>query len=297
MQIIHTISELKALIASYKQDARTIAFVPTMGNLHEGHLQLVSMAKNKADIVICSIFVNPLQFGVGEDFDKYPKTLQADTARLQPLGCDIVFAPSVDEMYPADFSGAQEQTAQSQIVAQSQIIVPWISDILEGKSRPGHFTGVATIVGKLFNIVQPDTAVFGEKDYQQLIVIKRFVKDLCFPVNIQSHPIVREKNGLAMSSRNGYLTEQQKQQAALIYQQLKNIARKLIAGNTDYVQLEQTASETLNHHGFRTDYIKICHPDLSEPAISKTSRQLVILAAAYLGSTRLIDNLSVELKQ
>ena len=284
MQIIHTISELRQKINAQKLAGKVIAFVPTMGNLHQGHLKLVEKAQTEADVVVCSIFVNPLQFGEGEDFDKYPKTLEADAQKLSQLGCDIVFAPSVDEMYPESSGQGRDQ---------SQVIVPGISDILEGTSRPGHFTGVATVVAKLFNMVQPDKAIFGEKDYQQLLVIKRFVKELCFPVEILSHPIVRENNGLAMSSRNGYLSNEQKQQASAIYQTLQSVAEQLQSGVTDYQQLEQQASDRLNQKGFRTDYIKIKGADLSEPVVQ--SHKLVILVAAYLEGTRLIDNLQVQL--
>lgn len=280
MQIIHSISQLRQTINTLKKSGKVIAFVPTMGNLHQGHLQLVEKGLKEADIVVCSIFVNPLQFGEGEDFERYPKTLEADAERLEQLGCDIIFAPSVEEMYP-DSSGHGRD--------QSQVVVPGLSEILEGASRPGHFTGVATIVAKLFNMVQPDKAIFGEKDYQQLLVIKRFVKDLCFPVEIHSHPIVREANGLAMSSRNGYLTQEQRNQAAIIHQTLQDIGKQLKSGERNYELMAQQATEILNKHGFKTDYIKIKNTDLSEP--DEQSSELVILVAAYLGTTRLIDNI------
>ena len=289
MQIIHTISELRQRVAAGKQDGKSIGFVPTMGNLHQGHLQLVKMALSESDSVICSIFVNPLQFGAGEDFASYPQTLAADAEKLQQTGCDIVFAPAVDEIYPHSDEGGHSLHGNN----QSQVIVPGISDILEGASRPGHFTGVATVVAKLFNMVQPDKAVFGAKDYQQLQVIKRFVQELCFPVEILSHPIVREANGLAMSSRNGYLTDAQKQQAGEIYQVLQNLASQIHEGARDYLFLEQTAREHLNQLGFVTDYIQIRATDLTRPA--KQPESLVILAAVYLASTRLIDNIQISL--
>jgi len=284
MQIIHSISELRQTVAAVKQAGKVIAFVPTMGNLHQGHLQLVEKGLAEADRVICSIFVNPLQFGEGEDFDKYPKTLETDSKKLQQLGCDIVFAPSVDDMYPESEGQGRDQT---------QVVVPFISDILEGASRPGHFTGVATVVAKLFNMVQPDKAIFGEKDYQQLLLIKRMVRELCFPVEILSHPIVREDNGLAMSSRNGYLNDTQKQQAAAIYQTLKTLASRIKAGERDYSALEQEAAEQLDNQGFVTDYIKIQTTELAPP--TPQSSHLVILIAAYLGSTRLIDNIQLTI--
>lgn len=284
MQIIHNISELRETVTSLKQAGKIIAFVPTMGNLHQGHLQLVEQGLSEADIVICSIFVNPLQFGENEDFDKYPQTLAADAAKLQQLGCDIIFAPGVDEMYPQSEGHGRDQ---------AQVLVPGIGDILEGASRPGHFTGVATVVAKLFNMVQPDIAIFGEKDYQQLLLIKRMVRELCFPVDILSHAIVRENNGLAMSSRNGYLNAAQRQQAAAIYQLLKTLATRVKAGERDYAALENEATEQLNNQGFSTDYIKIQTADLLEP--TPQSSHLVILTAAYLGTTRLIDNIQLSL--
>ncbi len=283
MQIIHTISEIRRLVAAYKQEGKTIGFVPTMGNLHQGHLELVKMALSKSDIVICSIFVNPLQFGEGEDFEQYPRTLDKDAQKLKLAGCHIVFAPAVDEMYPHSKGSGCDQ---------SQIIIPDISDILEGAARPGHFTGVATVVAKLFNMVQPDKAVFGIKDYQQLQVIKCFVQDLCFPVEILSHSIVRESNGLAMSSRNAFLSAEQKQQAAAIYQALKHIESQIHKGIRDYAALQQQAEKQLNIQGFRTDYISIRDVDLNMPETE--SKKLVILAAVYLGNTRLIDNLQIS---
>ncbi len=284
MNIIHTISALRQQVAHYKHDGKIIAFVPTMGNLHQGHLQLVAMALSEADIVICSIFVNPLQFGEGEDFEQYPRTLEADAEKLKQAACDIVFAPSADEMYPQSDADGWDQT---------QVIVPGISEILDGASRPGHFTGVATIVAKFFNIVQPDKAVFGEKDYQQLQVIKQLVKALCFPVEILSHAIVREASGLAMSSRNGFLSNEQKQQAAGIYKILHSTEQQILDGRRDYALLEQKAAEFLNQQGFVVDYVQIRAADLSPPI--EQTKNLVVLAAASLGSTRLIDNRQISL--
>lgn len=282
MLIVHTISEIRQRVASFKQSGKIIGLVPTMGNLHQGHLQLVEKLQSESDIVICSIFVNPLQFGEGEDFEQYPRTLEADAKKLQQVGCDIVFAPAVAEMYPDSKGHGRDQC---------QVIVPEISDILEGESRPGHFTGVATIVAKLFNMVSPDKAMFGEKDYQQLLVIKRFVHDLCVPVEILSHAVVRESTGLAMSSRNGYLSQEQKLQAAGIYQVLQETAKKIQEKAGSYPDLEQLAKQHLNQIGFVTDYFKIRTCDLSEP--TEQSNHLVILVAAYLGKTRLIDNIQV----
>jgi pantoate--beta-alanine ligase len=283
MQVIHTVSELRLLIAQYKQAGESIGFVPTMGNLHQGHLQLVSQMRQEASVVVCSIFVNPLQFGEGEDYSRYPKTLEQDVAALQAINCDLVFAPSVEEMYPQSMTGRD----------QSQVVVPGISEILEGASRPGHFTGVATVVAKLFNMVQPDKAIFGEKDFQQLQVIRQFVRELCFPVKILAHPIVREANGLAMSSRNGYLSADEKQQASLIYQTIKQIAERISLGERNYASLASEAEQALNDQGFVSDYIEIRNPDLS-PA-DNNSQSLVILAAVFLGATRLIDNIQLSL--
>lgn len=284
MYIIHNISELRQVVAEYKQSGKVIALVPTMGNLHQGHIKLVAMAGTKADIVICSIFVNPLQFGEGEDFEQYPRTLELDAEKLKAVSCHIIFAPAVAEMYPQSQLNGRDQT---------QINVPIISDILDGASRPGHFSGVVTIVTKLFNMVQPDIAIFGEKDYQQLQIIRHFVRDLCFPVEIIAHPVVREINGLAMSSRNQYLSHTQKLQAGLLFQTLNGIAQKIQAGIRDYSQLEKNAQQYLNEQGFVSDYVKICSADLSDA--TEQSHHLVILLAAYLGKTRLIDNIQIEL--
>jgi len=283
MQVIHTISEIRQRIASYKSIGKTIAFVPTMGNLHQGHLQLVKLALSQADIVVCSIFVNPLQFTEGEDFAHYPRTLDADIEQLNKLSCDIVFAPAVNEIYPDSSSNGQDQ---------SQLAVPAISDILEGAARPGHFIGVATIVAKFFNIIQPDKAILGAKDYQQLQVIKQFVRDLCFPVEIVAHSIVRQSNGLALSSRNSFLSEIQRQQAGAIYQTLQDLARQIKAGACNYTQLEYDAMQSLDLQGFKTDYITIRNSHLSPATMA--DKKLVILIATYLANTRLLDNIQIE---
>ncbi len=284
MHIIHTLAELRKTVTEYKQSGKCIALVPTMGNLHQGHLQLVDRALTQADVVVCSIFVNPLQFTPGEDYEQYPRTLQKDAEQLDSVGCDIVFAPSVEEMYPH---------SQNNGLDQCQIMIPFIGDMLEGAARPGHFNGVATVVAKLFNMVQPDKAVFGAKDYQQLQVIKQFVRDLAFPVEIIAHPIVRDRSGLALSSRNAYLMPQQRQQAVAIYQTLNELERKIKSGARDYAQLEQEAANNLNAQGFNTDYISIRATDLSLPKANE--QQLVILAASYLGTTRLLDNIEIKL--
>jgi pantoate--beta-alanine ligase len=257
-----------------------IGFVPTMGNLHEGHLALVEAAREGSDRCIVSIFVNPMQFGDGEDFEHYPRTLEKDQEKLQLAGVDLLFTPSVSAIYPR---GKQ---------AQTRVEVPGISDILCGASRPGHFIGVATIVCKLFNYIQPNVAVFGEKDYQQLMVIRRMVTDLALPVEILGLPTVREADGLAKSSRNGYLTSEERKIAPKLYKTLMITAGALRKGDRDYTVLEENGMKLLRSAGFRPDYFTIRRADdLSPP--SEDEPRLVILAAAYMGTTRLIDNLNV----
>ena len=260
------------------QQQRTVALVPTMGNLHEGHLSLVKKAQQQADVVVVSIFVNPMQFGANEDLESYPRTLQADCQALEQLGVDAVFTPQVDDMYPRGLE------------AQTRIEVPGISDILCGASRPGHFVGVATIVCKLFNMVQPQVAVFGEKDFQQLQVIRLMTQDLSLPVDIIGVPTAREPSGLAMSSRNGYLSEAQKQQAASIYRTLQQLAQKLKQGSPQDAQ--RWAVEELSRMGFEVDYVEIRNADSLQPATAADAKW-VALVAAKLGSTRLIDNLVI----
>ncbi len=274
------LDELRATLAAWRKGGERIAFVPTMGNLHAGHLDLIVEARHRADRVVASIFVNPMQFGEGEDFDAYPRTLEADTAKLTEAGVDLLFAPTVSAIYP---SGARQQT---------RVEVPGLSDLLCGASRPGHFIGVATIVCKLFNMVQPDLAVFGEKDYQQLMVIRRMVADLAMPIRIIGKSTVREPDGLAMSSRNGYLSAEQRGVAPLLYGTLQSTAEALKTGNRDFSDLESAAQRILREAGFRPDYFVIRRAgDLAAPEQAEDS--LVILAAAYLGTTRLIDNLIV----
>jgi pantoate--beta-alanine ligase len=279
--LTHTVlDELRATVAAWRKGGERIAFVPTMGNLHAGHLDLIVEARHRADRVVASIFVNPMQFGEGEDFDAYPRTLEADTAKLTDAGVDLLFAPTVSAIYP---SGALRQT---------RVEVPGLSDLLCGASRPGHFIGVATIVCKLFNMVQPDLAVFGEKDYQQLMVIRRMVTDLAFPIEIVGKSTVREADGLAMSSRNGYLSPEQRASAPLLYQALQATAKAIRAGNRDFNSLQAEAERALRQAGFRPDYYAIRRAEDLEPA-AENEPSLVILAAAFLGTTRLIDNLIV----
>lgn len=283
MQVIHDIAELRAALAEKDQ----IAFVPTMGNLHAGHISLVELAKQKVAVqenacVVVSIFVNPLQFGAGEDLDSYPRTLDADFEKLTAAGTDIVFVPSVTSMYP----DANDQGLQQTMT----ITAPPIAQQLCGASRPGHFEGVATVVMKLFNLVQPDIAVFGKKDYQQLMVIRQLVRQFNLPIDIIGGEIVREESGLALSSRNGYLTLLQKQQATQLNAVLKDIATQIENGLRDYPTLMVEAADALRNNGWDVDYIAICNADNLSLA-KQNDENLVVLGAASLGKTRLIDNI------
>lgn len=278
MHIFHTITELR----SWRKQVKRVALVPTMGNLHAGHLALVRTAKAHADAVVVSIFVNRIQFGVGEDFELYPRTLAEDVEKLTEAGADVVFAPSETELYP---NGTQQYFVEP----------PAIQNELCGRSRPGHFRGVATIVTKLFNIVQPDVACFGKKDYQQLAVIKGMVQDLNMDIDIIPVEIERADSGLALSSRNGYLTIEQREQAAQLSAQLRTMAEAIRRGNRQFAALENSAATYLQQHGWQVDYIEVRHAQtLTKAQIS--DKNLVIVAAAILGTTRLIDNLEVQLE-
>ncbi|MBE0439185.1 MAG: pantoate--beta-alanine ligase [Gammaproteobacteria bacterium] len=282
MQIVETVSALKAQIKAWRRADHTIAVVPTMGNLHQGHLSLVAKAKEYADKVVVSIFVNPLQFDDKSDLSAYPRTIQHDIEQLTTIDCDLVFTPSADVMYP---EGMDNQTTVS---------VPGSDDKLCGKNRVGHFDGVATVVTKLFNMVQADFAVFGEKDYQQLLVIKKLVQDLNIPIDIVGVATYREDNGLAMSSRNQYLTQQQHQQAAGLYQTLVSIEQKLQQGDDNFEQIQSVALSELTRLGFEPDYVDIRQADTLAQATSG-DKALRILAAARLGKARLIDNIACNL--
>jgi pantoate--beta-alanine ligase len=277
MLIIHTITELRA----WRQQNRRVALVPTMGNLHEGHLSLVRAAKAHADAVVVSIFVNRIQFGIGEDFDQYPRTLEQDIEKLIAEDTDVVFVPAENELYP---NGIQRYFVEP----------PAIQNELCGRSRPGHFRGVATVVTKLFNIVQPDVACFGKKDYQQLAVIKGMVQDLNMNIEIIPVEIERAKTGLALSSRNGYLTDKERVQAAQLSARLQAIAKAIAEGNKDFAALENSAVTYLQQHGWQVDYIEVRQAQTLTKA-QITDNDLVIVAAAVLGTTRLIDNIEVHL--
>ena len=275
-----TIQGLTASLSPARAAKKMIGFVPTMGNLHEGHLTLVRAAKKICDVVVVSIFVNPIQFGAGEDFDSYPRTLEQDSRLLADVGCDIIFAPSVDQMY-----GKQPRL--------TNISVSQITNDLCGQSRPGHFDGVAVVVTKLFNIVQPDYAFFGQKDYQQLAVIRQLVQDLNIPLEVIGVPIVRAADGLALSSRNGYLSEEQRSIAPKIYQLLKQAEVGLGEGQS-LSQVLANISTELTQAGFVVDYVEARQPNLQP--IEEFDRDLVLFIAAKLGSTRLIDNLHINFK-
>lgn len=282
MLIIETLPLLRQQIRRLRMEGKRVALVPTMGNLHDGHMKLVDEAKARADVVVVSIFVNPMQFDRPEDLARYPRTLQEDCEKLNKRKVDLVFAPSVKEIYP---NGTETHT---------YVDVPGLSTMLEGASRPGHFRGVSSIVSKLFNLVQPDIACFGEKDFQQLALIRKMVADMGFDIEIVGVPIMRAKDGLALSSRNGYLTAEQRKIAPGLYKVLSSIADKLQAGERDLDEIITIAGQELNEKGFRADDIQIRDADtLLE--VSETSKRAVILVAAWLGDARLIDNKMVEL--
>ena len=281
MQSVSEIKSLRSQIKAWRQQGLSIAFVPTMGNLHQGHFSLVEKAKTLADKVVVSIFVNPMQFGANEDLDSYPRTLDADKQGLAEIGTALVFTPTVDIMYPNGLD------------AQSYVDVPDISMGYCGGARPGHFKGVATVVTKLFNMVQPDFACFGEKDFQQLQVIRAMVRDLSMPIEIIGVQTQREVSGLAMSSRNGYLSEQEKDTAKVLYQTLLNAGQSLEQGNKAFDTVEQEAKQALEQAGLKPDYFAIAEKDNLKPATLET-KEFVILAAAFLGKVRLIDNLQVS---
>ena len=286
MSLPPTVAEPGALreqVGAWRRAGFRIAFVPTMGNLHDGHLALLRTAAQHADRVVASIFVNPLQFGPGEDFERYPRTLADDLVQLAKAPCALVFAPSERAMYPAGRAAA------------TRVEVPGLGQVLCGKARPGHFEGVATVVAQLFNLVQPDCAVFGEKDFQQLVIIRRMARDLCFPVEIIGVPTRREPDGLAMSSRNRYLDAGERAAAPGLHAALRGAAEALGAGRRDLVALQQSGMENIRSAGLDPEYFEIRRQDdLATPA--DADRSLVILAAARLGRTRLIDNLPVELE-
>ncbi|WP_241608616.1 pantoate--beta-alanine ligase [Rosenbergiella australiborealis] len=281
MQTFHDIPGLQRTLANARRQGKTIAFVPTMGNLHQGHITLVEKAKELAEVVVVSIFVNPMQFDRPDDLARYPRTLENDQQLLEGKA-DFLFAPNVGTLYPA---GLDEQ---------SSVFVPGLSELLEGASRPGHFKGVSTVVSKLFNIVQPDIACFGEKDFQQLAIIRKMVIDLNYPITIVGVPTVRAEDGVALSSRNGYLTEAERLQAVELSQTMHWMAEHLSQGEKELATLISRAEERLRCRGWQPDGIAICDADTLMPLTDK-SRKAIILMAAWLGKARLIDNQQVIL--
>ena len=277
----HDKDALRVVMRGYRSNSEVTAFVPTLGNLHEGHLSLVRKAKEVADRVVVSIFLNPTQFDKAEDLAKYPRTLDNDLALLKAENVDLVFLPQADEMYPEG--------------SAARVEVDGISEILEGDSRPGHFSGVATIVAKLFNLVQPDISVFGEKDFQQLMLIRRMERDLDFGIQIIAAPTAREESGLAMSSRNNYLTPEQRHDIAPgLYAQMLTIKQSILDGETDYLTLQTNTISELTLQGFKPDYIEVRNAfDLS--IATQDNKELVILASAWLGNARLIDNITLSI--
>jgi pantoate--beta-alanine ligase len=279
LQIHEQISGLRSALQGHRRNGQSIGLVPTMGNLHAGHISLINAARAASDIVVATIFVNPLQFGPREDLSRYPRTFQADCEALEAAGCDYLFAPQPGEIYPQGTNG------------QTVVTIPHISKLHCGQSRPGHFDGVSTVVCKLFNIVQPDRAWFGLKDYQQFHIISSMVRDLNIPVELVGMPIIRETNGLAMSSRNGYLTDVEKGLATALYRNLQDAA-EAIAQGMDFRNAEQHALQRLQAAGMTPDYFTVCDGATLLPATG-TEEFLVILAAAWIGTTRLIDNIEI----
>ena len=282
MNRVNGIAELRAQVAAWKRAAERVALVPTMGNLHAGHIRLVEEARRHADRTVASIFVNPMQFGPNEDFASYPRTLEADADKLTAAGLDLLFAPPVEAIYPHGHLG------------MTTVSVPTITGHLCGSARPGHFDGVSTVVTKLFNLVQPDLALFGEKDWQQLQVIRRMVRDLDVPIGIIGVPTVREADGLAMSSRNGYLSPAERALAPTLYTVLDAAAARIRAGERNYAAITEAANATLLDAGFTPDYFEVRRADDLLPA-GPADHDLRLLAAARLGRARLIDNLGVTL--
>ncbi len=280
MRTVDTVSELRVILASQREKRKRIALVPTMGNLHDGHMALVEAARHQGDFVVTSIFVNPMQFGANEDLDAYPRTLASDQEKLGEAGNDLVFAPTVKEIYPEGMD------------SHTQVVVPDLSENHCGASRPGHFTGVATVVSMLFNMVRPDLAVFGEKDFQQLSIIRKMVRDQFIPVHIVGVPTRRARDGLALSSRNSYLTPEQRAAAPTLYRTLQDTAEAIRQGSSDFPALEKAALETLEKTGLRPDYFHIVNSDTLKPAAAGDP-QVTILGAVFLGKTRLIDNISL----
>lgn len=283
LRIFRHIADLRAELDALRAQGKRIACVPTMGNLHEGHLQLIHLARKNADIVVATIFVNRLQFGLNEDWDQYPRTFDSDCQKLDAARCDYLFFPDETEMYPNGMKG------------QTRVVAPTMTDILCGASRPGHFEGVTTVVTKLFHIVEPDVAIFGLKDYQQLAIVKRMATDLCMGVEIIGAPIARDKDGLALSSRNAYITEDERPKANQLHQSLSNAKQKIEQGERDFRAIEESAKAEIEAAGFRLDYFSVCNAETLDPAVDD-DKELAILGALFTSAARLIDNLTLNLK-
>lgn len=282
MKIFHTINGFRNNLSVDRCQGLRIGLVPTMGNLHDGHLALLEQSKQTNDITVCSIFVNALQFNLNEDWDKYPRTYDTDCEKLRNAGCDYLFHPDDTEMYPNGLD------------TQSRVICPTMTDVLCGASRPGHFEGVTTVVSKLFNIVQPDEAIFGIKDYQQLAVIKRMVEDLCLPIKISEAPIYRESDGLAMSSRNRYISENERPRVTILKESLDWIATQITSGNRNFSELEFDAKRRIEKEGFSVDYIT-CSQSKTLELAANDDIEITVLGAMFTESARLIDNVSVRM--
>ena len=282
MEVVTTRDEIRELHEGWRRDGDDVAIVPTMGNLHAGHLSLVELAREHAERVVVTVFVNPTQFGAGEDFEEYPRTLKRDTQRLRKLEADVLFTPDVDTVYPF---GLEKATIVS---------VPGLTRNFCGASRPGHFDGVTTVVARLFALVQPDVAVFGQKDYQQQLVIRHMTADLSLPIRIITAPTVREPDGLAMSSRNQYLSDTERAVAPQLHAALETIGAELQSGKRDFDELENHARKKLEGAGFVPDYVAIRRAENLEPP-DRDCDELVVLAAAHLGKARLIDNIVVTI--
>lgn len=279
---IRHIDELRARLDEARQQGKKIGVVPTMGNLHEGHLQLIRLAHEHADVVVATIFVNQLQFGLNEDWDKYPRTFDSDRAMLDNEGCHMLFAPDDLEMYP---NGIDNQT---------RVLCPTMTDVLCGASRPGHFEGVTTVVTKLFHIVEPDVAIFGNKDFQQIAIIRRMAADLCMRVNIIGAPTARDEDGLALSSRNRFITDDERPRANQLYQTLSWVQDQIQSGNRDFAELEEIGKKQVIDAGFRPDYLSVCNAQKLEPALDDDD-DLAILGALFTEQARLIDNLRLKI--
>ncbi|MDC1093761.1 pantoate--beta-alanine ligase [Porticoccus sp.] len=281
MHIFKTIIDIVPALDEYRLQGKKIGFVPTMGNLHDGHIELVKLARKTNDVVVCSIFVNNLQFGLNQDWDKYPRTLEKDCEKLKSVSCEVLFHPDENQMYP---NGLDSQT---------RVICPSMTDILCGASRPEHFEGVTTVVSKLLNIIQPNELILGRKDFQQMAILRRMIEDLCFPVNIIEANIYREADGLAMSSRNSFLTVAEKCKASQLYESLNWVVQMIRSGNKDFNFLQKEASKQINRAGFRTDYISVCNSKTLEMA-AVDDIDITVLGAMYSSSARLIDNISLN---